>query len=61
MNQQYFRLQAVANSLSISTDSVEKLIRLKRLNSIKVGRCRLISSDDVETFLAQKRAETVVA
>jgi hypothetical protein len=34
---------------------------MKRLNSIKVGRCRLISSDDVEAFLAEKRAETVAA
>jgi excisionase family DNA binding protein len=55
----FFRVEAAARDLSVSTDFINKQLRLKRLDSVLIGRCRLIPAAALEAFvLAAQQAQT---
>jgi hypothetical protein len=56
---QFHRLPAVSERLGVSVDFIRKQIRLNRLMSSKLGRCRVVSDRDLLTYLDAQRAQTV--
>jgi hypothetical protein len=56
---QYHRLPTVSQRLGVSVDFVRKQIRLNRLISSKLGRCRVVSDHDLLTYVEAQRARTV--
>ena len=56
---QYHRLPTVSQRLGVSVDFIRKQIRLNRLMSSKLGRCRVVSDHDLLTYVEAQRAQTV--
>ena len=54
-----YSVDEIAAMLGCSRDLIYDLLRTKRLNSIKVGRRRLITKDQLEDFLAQAGGKLV--
>ena len=54
-----YSVDETAAMLGCSRDLIYDLLRTKRLNSIKVGRRRLIAKDQLEDFLAQAGGKLV--
>jgi excisionase family DNA binding protein len=49
----------VAKILCVSEVTVRRLQEARKIRFIKVGRCVRFSSDDVTSFVAQSRVETI--
>ena len=50
----YFSAQDVADRLMISIRSVRNYIKSGKLKSVKVGRLRRVSEEDLETFIGRR-------
>jgi excisionase family DNA binding protein len=50
----YFSAQEVADRLMISIRSVRNYIKSGKLKSVKVGRLRRVSEEDLETFIGRR-------
>jgi len=51
LNPSLFTRQETANKLRISLTTLDKLISSQKLSSILIGRRRLISEDQLNTFI----------
>ena len=52
-----FRIPEVAELLSLSVREVERLVADGEIDSIRVGRVRLIASSAIDAFLTQKHED----
>jgi excisionase family DNA binding protein len=54
---QLFDRETLADYLRLSTDTIDRLVKAKRLPCVRIGSQIRFTHQDVETFLAQSRSD----
>ena len=52
-------VEQVAKKLQLTTRTIERMIKDKRLKSFKIGRARRIDAADLEAFIAEQKRQAM--